>query len=1182
MGDSFVHLHVHTEFSMLDGAAKIKPLLAEAQRLGMPAVAVTDHGNMHAAFEFHRQATAAGVKPIIGIEAYLAPASRYHKKPVFWGRASQRGTDEFGEGGDVSGAGAYTHMTLLAEDATGLRNLFKLSSLASFEGYYRKPRMDQELLAAHSRGVTATTGCPSGEVQTRLRLGQFDEALAAASAYRDIFGAGNLFLELMDHGLPIERSVREGLLAIGKQLGLPPVATNDVHYVAQGDAAAHDALLCVQTRSQSDDERRFRFDGDGYYLKPAEEMRACWDAEVPCACDNTLLIADRVGSYGEVFTSRDRMPRFPVPAGESEGSYLTGQVGEGLAARFPSGVPSGYSQRAAYELGVINGKGFPGYFLVVADVVRWARGVGIRVGPGRGSAAGCLVAWALGITALDPIEHGLLFERFLNPERPSWPDIDVDFDDRRRGEVLGYAASRWGRDRVAQIATFGVIKTRAALKDAGRVLYGQRGFGVAERVSQALPAPVFAKDVPLSGVFDPDHPRYGEASGVRALVESDAEAARMVETARGLEGLVRNVGVHACAVILSREPLVDVVPLWQRDDGAVITGWDMDACEAIGLLKMDFLGLRNLTVLDDALRGIEANGGPVIDLDALALDDQATFELLARGDTPGVFQLDGAGTRELLQAVAPTCFGDISAVLALYRPGPMGANAHRDYADRKNKRQPVRPIHPELAEPLADILGETYGLIVYQEQVMAIAQRVAGYSLASADLLRRAMGKKKKDVLDAEYTRFTQGMRSNGFSEGAAKALWDILVPFTDYAFGRAHAAAYAMLSYWTGYLLAHYPREYLAAVLTSVSGDQTRLAVYLGECRRRGLKVLPPDINDSGVVFRAVPDGVRFGLSAIRNIGSGAAEAIVATRGAEGRFGSFADFLDRVPSGCCNKRLVESLIKAGVFDSLGHTRQGLLGVHESAVSAAAGVKQSAAVGQLDLFADHGGSVTTQFVPEGVEWPPEVLLRHERDVLGLYVSSHPLAGVEPVSRRWALRSIAALLDDAPEGSVTVAGVVAGVEQRVNKRGEPWAVVTVEDLDASIEVAFFARDWPKVQEVLAVGAVIAVSGRVSRRDDHLSLVGVSATVIDVDEVPPLVLVAEATQVDAGCVGALRTALEGHRGSVPVRMVLRYQGRETLLGLEHFVTVGEPLLRALGGVPGVHVASDPPFRASALVA
>ncbi len=798
---SFVHLHNHTEYSMLDGAAKVDPLFAEAKRLGMTAVGMSDHGNMFGASDFYNTAVKYDIKPIIGIEAYIAPESRFSTKRVRWGDPSQKGDD-------VSGSGAYTHMTMVAENATGLRNLFKLSSLASIEGQLGKwSRMDAELIAEHAEGIIATTGCPSGEVQTRLRLGHDQEALEAAAKWQEIFGKDNFYLELMDHGIDIERRVREGLLDIGRKLGIKPLATNDCHYVTKDKADSHGALLCIQTGKTLSDPTRFQFDGDGYYLKSADEMRQLWDSQVPGACDSTVEIGERVQSYKEVWEHKDRMPRFPVPENHTQESFLESEVMDGLNRRFPDGPPADYVERAKYELSVINEMGFPAYFLVVGDLIAHAHEVGIRVGPGRGSAAGSLVAWALGITNIDPIPHGLLFERFLNPERVSMPDIDIDFDDRRRGEMITYASEKWGSDKVAQVITFGTIKTKAAIKDSARVIYGQPGYSIADRITKALPPPIMAKDISVKGITDPSHERYKEAVEVRQLIETDPDVSKIYDMALGLEGLIRNAGVHACAVIMSCDPLTDAIPVWKRaQDGAIITGWDYPSCEAIGLLKMDFLGLRNLTVIGDALGNIQHNRGIELDMDQLPLDDETTYELLQRGNTLGVFQLDGGPMRDLLRRMQPTKFEDIVAVGALYRPGPMGMNAHNDYADRKNGRQQVKPIHPELEEPLKDILADTFGLIVYQEQIMHIAQKVAGYSLGQADILRRAMGKKKKEVLDEAYGGFQQGMLDNGFSQAAITALWETVLPFAGYAFNKSHAAAYGLVSYWTAYLKANYP----------------------------------------------------------------------------------------------------------------------------------------------------------------------------------------------------------------------------------------------------------------------------------------------------------------------------------------------------------------------------------------
>ncbi|AMU26308.1 DNA polymerase III alpha subunit [Mycobacteroides abscessus] len=1158
---SFVHLHNHTEYSMLDGAAKIKPMLAEVERLGMSAVGMTDHGNMYGASEFYNVAAATGVKPIIGIEAYIAPASRFDTKRVFWGDPGQKSDD-------VSGSGSYTHMTMVAENATGLRNLFKLSSLASFEGQLGKwARMDADLIAEHASGIIATTGCPSGEVQTRLRLGQESEALAAAAKWQDIFGKDNFFLELMDHGLSIERRVREGLLEVGKKLGIPPLATNDCHYVTKDHAHNHEALLCVQTGKTLSDPTRFKFDGDGYYLKPASEMRDLWDDAVPGACDNTLLIAERVQSYEDVWNFKDRMPIFPVPEGEDQDSWLRKEVDRGLERRFegvPGGVPDEYFTRAHYELDVIKQKGFPAYFLVVGDLVSHAKEVGIRVGPGRGSAAGSLVAYALGITNIDPIPHGLLFERFLNPERPSAPDIDIDFDDRRRGEMVRYATEKWGSDRVAQVITFGTIKTKAALKDSARIHYGQPGFAIADRITKALPPPIMAKDIPVWGITNPEHERYKEAAEVRTLIDTDPDVRNIYQTALGLEGLIRNAGVHACAVIMSSEPLTDAIPLWKRaQDGAIITGWDYPSCEAIGLLKMDFLGLRNLTVIGDALDNIKANRGIDLDLDHLPLDDPATYELLSRGDTLGVFQLDGGPMRDLLRRMQPTGFNDIVAVLALYRPGPMGMNAHNDYADRKNGRQPIKPIHPELEEPLKDILAETFGLIVYQEQIMFIAQKVASYSMGKADALRKAMGKKKLEVLEAEYKGFYEGMTNNGFSAAAVKALWDTILPFAGYAFNKSHAAGYGLVSFWTAYLKANYPAEYMAGLLTSVGDDKDKAAVYLADCRRLGITVLPPDVNESVHNFASVGEDIRYGLGGVRNVGANVVQSLIATREEKGAFTDFSDYLHKIDIAACNKKVTESLVKAGAFDSLGHPRKGLFLVQSDAVDSVLGTKKAEAMGQFDLFGGGGedsvpaSDIFAIKVPDD-EWEEKHKLALEREMLGLYVSGHPLNGVAHLLSRQTDTQIPAILDGevANDAVVKVGGILASVNRRVNKNGMPWASAQLEDLTGGIEVLFFPQAYSVYGADIADDAVVLVDAKVAIRDDRVSLIANDLVVPDFSQAAddrPVAVTMPTRQCTIDKVTALKQVLTRHPGTNQVHLRLISGERVTTLELDQSLRV-----------------------------
>ena len=1141
--DSFVHLHVHTEYSMLDGAARLKDLFAETARMGMPALAMTDHGNVFGAYDFVNQAKAAGVKPIVGMEAYVTPGtSRFDRTRVRWADGGEN---------DVSGGGAYTHMTLLAADETGVRNLFRLASLASMEGYFYKPRIDREILARHSAGLIGTTGCPGGEVATWMRIGDYAKARASAAEFRDIFGADRFYLEVMDHGLEIERRLRADQLRLHQDLGLPVLATHDLHYTFEKDAEAHGVLLCVQSGKTMADPKRFKFEGSDYFLKSPEGMRRTWK-DLPEAVDNTLVVAEQVSHYGDVFGHRDLMPRFGVPEGHTEQTWLEAEVERGLARRFPGGVPETHVKQAEYELGVINHMGFPGYFLVVGDLCRHARENGIRVGPGRGSAAGSLVAYAMGITDLDPIEHRLLFERFLNPERISMPDIDLDFDERRRGDMIRYATERYGEERVAQIITYGTIKAKQAVKDASRVL--GYPFSTGDRITKAMPPAVMGKDVPLYGIFDESHPRWKEAAEFRALYESDAEARKVVDTARGLEGLKRQWGVHAAGVILSSEPLLDVIPVQRREqDGAIITQFDMGACESLGLLKMDFLGLRNLTVLDDCLRDVKANRGIDIDLNAVPLDDPPTYELLARGDTLGVFQLDGGPMRALLRSMRPTSFEDISAVLALYRPGPMGANAHNDYADRKNGRKPVVPIHKELAEPLADILDETHGLIVYQEQVMAIAQKVAGYSLGKADLLRRAMGKKKKEILDKEYVPFSGGMKENGYSDGAIKTLWDILVPFSDYAFNRAHTAGYGLVAYWTAFLKTNYPAEYMAALLTSVKDDKDKSAVYLNECRKMGIKVLPPDVNSSEAQFTPVGTDIRFGMTAIRNVGENVVASIVATRKAKGAYTDFSDFLRKVEPVACNKKVVESLIKAGAYDSLGHTRRGLLSVFDQAVDSFLVAKRVEATGQFDLFGDSGGdevieSVFAVAVPDG-EWEKMARLAFEREMLGLYVSDHPLHGVEHVLAQHSELTVGALhTDQVGDGqTIVIAGILSSVLRRVNKTGLPWASAVLEDLEGSVEVLFFPQTYAQVAVSVAEDAIIVVKGRVDRREDVAKLIASELTVPDLSEGPrgPVVVSLPAARCTPPVVDRLREVLATHPGTTEVQLQLINGERRTTL-------------------------------------
>ncbi|ROR53061.1 DNA polymerase III alpha subunit [Luteococcus japonicus] len=1180
MVDNFVHLHTHTEYSMLDGAAKNSKLFAEVARQGMPAIAMTDHGNMFGAYEFHKLGKDyEGVKAIIGIEAYVAPSSRHSRSQEYWATGRHDSGDASVEGGkDVSGGGRYTHMTMWAQNATGLRNLFRLSSLASFEGYYMKPRMDREIISEWSEGIIATTGCPSGEVQTRLRLGQFDEAVAAAAAYQEIFGRENYFLELMDHGIDIERNVREDLLRVAKKLNIPLLATNDSHYVTEDQADSHDDLLCVGVGRNKDDPNRFRFNGSGYYIKSSEEMRKLF-SELPEACDNTLAIAERIESYDDVFKHVDRMPQFDVPEGETQNSWLRKKVAEGITVRYGENPSQEVLERVETELKVIEPLGFSSYFLVVSDICNAARDMGVAVGPGRGSAAGSMIAYLTGIIQVDPLEHGLLFERFLNPERISPPDIDLDFDDRKRDKVIDYVTNKYGEAYTSQVNTFGTIKAKAAVKDANRIL--GYPFGLGDKITKAMPADVMGKGVPLKDLFNEKHPRYAEGMEIRELYNTQADVKKVIDTGLGLEGLIRGTGVHACAFILSSEKLLDVIPMHKRDkDGMIIAGFAYPQLEEMGLMKMDFLGLRNLGIMDHAVKIIKRNQGVDVDVSTLALDDEKTYQLLARGDTLGVFQLDGGAMRSLLRQMGPTGFDDITAVLALYRPGPMGANAHIAYAERKNGRQEIIPIHPELKEALDPLIGDTFHLIVYQEQIMAIARALAGYTLGGADLLRRAMGKKKPEILAKEFGHFQEGMRGNGYSDDAIQTLWDVMVPFAGYAFNKSHAAGYALVSYWTAWLKANYPAEYGAALLTSVGDDKDKMAMYLGDMRAQRIKVLPPDVNSSELEFTAVGEDIRFGLGAIRNVGEHVVEGIVTARGEHGAYTDFYDFLDKVPLQVCNKRMIESLIKAGAFDALGHSRRALMSIFEAAVDQVLDLKRNQANGQDDLFGDFGLAADEpeaqqhhETVPDMEDWDKRTKLAFEREMLGLYVSDHPLQGLEHILESERDISIGNLVapDGPKEGMMSIAGMITSIQRKQTKAGAIWAILQVEDLEASVNVMCFPKVYEQVQMYLATDQVVRVKGRIREKEDAVELHCQELSVPDISDGPtgPVVIQLPAGRCTPPVVDQLKEVLHSHPGMTEVRVrLVTQQSSTTLYRLDDTlrVTASQPLMADLKALLG----------------
>ena len=1116
--DSFTHLHTHTEYSMLDGASRLDDLVDAAVADGQPALGITDHGNMYGVLDFYAACRNAGITPVIGTEAYMAGESR-HERPVRRGKVDDTGGDV--EGGEK----LYYHLTLLAETTPGYRNLLKLSSAAYLEGYYYKPRVDWELLERHHEGIIATTGCLGGVVLQALLADDEERALKLAGRLQDVFGRDSLFVELQDHGLPQQTRTNPALVRIARQLGAPLLATNDSHYTHREDSVAHDALLCVQTGALIDDPKRFKFEGEEHYLKSAAEMRALF-SEVPEACDNTLLIAERANV--EIEFGVNALPEFPVPA-EFTGAtyelradaYLRHLTLTSAESRYGSSLPAPVRERIDYELGVIASMGFSAYFLVVWDLIRHARDSGIRVGPGRGSAAGCCVAYCLGIVDLDPIKYDLLFERFLNPGRKQMPDIDMDFDERYRGEMIRYATERYGADRVAQIVTFSTIKARAAVRDAARVL--GYPYLVGDRIAKAMPPLIMGRDTPLRACLDRIEgfdDGYATAQGLREMYATDEEARRVIDVAKGLEGLRRQDGIHAAAVVITKEPLTEYLPVQRKPESGqnpaeapIVTQYEMHGVEALGLLKMDFLGLRNLSVIERALDLVAKTEGRRPDIDAVPLDDPAVFAMLKRGDSIGVFQLEGAAMRSTMRALAPTSFDDVAALVALYRPGPMAANMHRDYPELKNGRKQLSYLHPDMEA----ILGDTYGLMLYQESVMRVAQKFAGYTLEEADNLRKACGKKIRAMIQAEREKFVAGCVTQGYEKSLGTKLFDIIEPFADYAFNKSHSYGYGLVAYQTAWLKAHYPVEYFAALLTSVKDDKDKTAIYLGECRTLGTEVLVPDVNRSAGEFTPLvgEDGAHrivFGLAAVRNVGESLVDRIVAEREANGPFTDFYDFCQRVDPVVLNKRTMESLIKAGAFDSLDYPRQGLCLVFEEIVDRTLERRREEQAGISTLFSTlegfgdpDGGSSPVGYgdprvpVPDA-EFAKTQRLAFEKEMLGLYVSDHPLRGFEVAVARLTDCSIGDLkdLDDVPtdgsgrDGQVrTVGGVVTGLVRRYTKRGELMATFVLEDLRASIEVFVFPKVMQEIGALLADDAVFVVRGRLDTRDDQVKLVCMEA-------------------------------------------------------------------------------------------
>jgi DNA polymerase-3 subunit alpha len=1132
---------------MLDGAARVKDLVRAVAADNQPAVAITDHGVLYGVVDFVKAAKEEGVKPIIGIEAYLTPGSRFE-------RPSRRDDRRY-------------HMTILAENEVGYRNLMKLASRAYTEGYYYKPRIDAELLAEYSEGLIGTTGCLGGHVPQLLGVDEaadddqrgternFDAAVAAAAKYQDILGKENFFIELQDHGIPAQRKIMADLLDIGGRLGAPLLAANDSHYTHAHEADAHDALLCIQTGSVKSDEKRFRFHSQEFYVKSAAQMRDLFNAEqYPGAADNTLLIAERANL--DIEFGRLLLPKFDVPSDHTEDTYLRHLVMEGATNRYRSITPE-VQERIDYELKVISEMGFSAYFLIVWDLIQYAAQQGIRTGPGRGSAAGSIVSYTLSITDLDPLEYGLIFERFLNPGRKEMPDIDMDFDERYRAEMIRYSAEKYGSDHVAQIITFSTIKGKQAIRDAARVL--DFPYSTGDQLAKAMPPAILGKDAsidqcliePTSDAPSDLRDHYSAASGLRDLIGSLDGAAEIIETARGIEGLRRQDSIHAAAVVISPEPLTNIVPIQRKgEDAEVVTQYEMHGIESLGLLKMDFLGLRNLATIERALDLIENNTGMRPDIDDVPLDDELVYEMLRRGDTIGVFQFEGGPMRALMRNLGPDRFEHLIALNALYRPGPLGAGMHLEYADRKNGKSAVEYPHPDL-EP---VLGDSYGVMVFQEQVMQTAQLIAGFSMVDADALRKAMGKKIPSVMKEQEERFVSGCIANGHPESLGRDLFGFIEHFAGYGFNKSHSAAYALVAYQTAWLKAHHPTEYMAALLTAVKSNKDKTAGYLHECRMMKIPVLVPGVNVSERDFMAVDGEIVFGLSAVRNVGEAVVDLIVEERSATGDFTDFFDFIDRIDIQVLNKRTIESMIKAGAFDSMGHTRRGLIEVCHQIVDTTLDRRRAEEAGQYSLFG--GGDSEVTDVPRDVadhEWDKKVRLAFEKEMLGLYISDHPLLGIDKMLAQMTDTPIPGLWDRDDRSQATIAGVIGSINRRYTRKGDPMVYFSVEDLQGSVEAVAFPKTVAEHGPMIREDAIVVMRGRVDHRGDDVKFIVQSITEPEMTEDLTVRVRVSASRLSTSVVENLKLVLTNHPGSAPVFIHMTSDGGEKVLrvGAEHNV-------------------------------
>lgn len=1133
----FVHLHIHTQFSLLDGACQIDGLLDTAVAYEMPAISITDHGNMFGVVEFYQLAVDRGIKPIIGCEIYVAPTSRFEK--------SSQGIQE-----------ASFHLTLLAKNEKGYKNLIKLVTLGYLEGFYYKPRVDKELLKIYSDGIIALSGCLKGEIPYLIQNGQLNKAYRVAGEFNEIFGRGNFYFEIMDNKIPEQQKVNNALYDMSKRLNIGLVVTNDVHYLRKEHARAHEALLCIQTQTTLDDPNRFRFQTDEFYFKSAQQMKDAF-RELPDAITNTVRITEMCDF--KIDFSKVHLPEYSPPEGKTQEQYLRELCEEGLRKRFDI-VDKDIRHRLEEEISIIKQSGYISYFLIAWDFVRYAKSKGIPVGPGRGSAAGSLVSYVLGITDIDPLKYGLLFERFLNPERVSLPDIDIDFCYERRNEVIDYVTEKYSKDNVAQIITFGAMLAKAVVRDVARVM----GFPYAEadKIAKLIPNPNCALSEALN--IEPE---------LKQLYDINPKVRTLIDTSMVLEGLTRHASTHAAGVVISERPLMEHIPLYKTSDNQITTGFPMTSLEKIGLLKMDFLGLRTLTVINETVKIIKRTKGVEIDISKIPLDDHRTFELLGKATTIGVFQLESSGMRDLLRKLKPTKFEDLIAILALFRPGPIGSGMAEDFIARRHGRVKIKYDHPRL-EP---ILRDTYGIIVYQEQVMQIASELAGFSMSQADNLRRAMSKKTPEVMQEQRKSFIEGCVKNGIRTNIAERIFNLIEYFSGYGFNKSHSTAYAMISYRTAYLKANYPVEFMAALLTSEKENMDKIVVYIDEADKMGIKILPPDVKESFSKFTVVrlPDGefaIRFGLAAVKNVGQGAIDSIVEAR-IKQPFNTFADFCRYIDTRLVNKKVLESLIKCGAMDCMGYKRSQLISVVDKILDLASEIQKDRSRGQFSFFDDMklGSGFEANIlkeIPDIEEWPEHQLLSYEKETLGFYLTKHPLAGYKSLLKEICTCSTATVKKFKDGMEISIGGILTKVKTTITKRtGEKMAIVTLEDLEGAIEILVFPSCYQKVGNLLKVDNFVFVKGRLSLKEDSPKVIASDILELEQAQYKFAKLVRIIVQGDGQnerLLNGLKNVLLKNKGSTPVCLTFK-QTQDTkvdmLIGKEFYVTPSRKLTNEL---------------------